>query len=81
MDGQVILPLRALPLRTANRVLQGTYHAALTHDDCRNSLSKKVQWPGGSGERWPCVNVVVRMGSQVPTDEHMCLRIGVRGAR
>src|SRR5215470_14375164 len=36
------LPLRALPLSTANGVSQGTYHPALTHDDFRNSLSKKV---------------------------------------
>src|SRR5262249_21672265 len=42
VDGQVILPLRALPLRTANGVLQGIYHSSLAHDDCRNSLSKKA---------------------------------------
>jgi hypothetical protein len=41
-DRQGSLPLRALPLSTANGVLQGTCHSALTHDDDRNSLSKKA---------------------------------------
>ena len=81
MDGQVVLSLRTLPLSTANGVLQGLCHSAPTHDDDRNSLSKKALWPRGSAEGWPCVNVGVRMGSQVPADEHVCLRIGARGAR
>jgi len=42
LDGQGILPWRAMPLSTANGVLQGTYHSALVHDDYHNLLSKKV---------------------------------------
>src|SRR5262245_57439181 len=61
--------------------LQDTYHSALTHDDDCNSLSKKVYWTRGSVAGGPCVNVGVRMGSQLPADEHVCLRIGARGAR
>src|SRR5215471_3566697 len=81
LDRQGSLPLRALSLSTVNGVLQGTYHSALTHDDDRNSLSKKVYWTRGSVAGGPCVNVGVRMGSHLLADEHVCLRIGARGAR
>jgi len=44
------------------RILQGVCHSAPTHDDDRNSLSKKALWPRGSAEGRLCGNVGVRMG-------------------
>ena len=68
VDGQGILPLRALPWSTANGDLQGICHSALPHDDYRNPLNKNVYWPRGSAEGRSCVNVVVRMGWQLLAD-------------
>ena len=47
----------------------------------RKPLSEKDHRPRSSAEGRPCVNVIVRIGSQLPADEHVCLRISVRGAR